>query len=589
MQKYKDVNLNTEISTGLQILLDRDQTVLTKSSGETFPEAPVEGQIYVAEIESKVYKWSTESGGWLCLWDFSTGTPLCRTELNSDFQAKHPNLSSISGANDVVQNDVLMFNNKKVNFSPITQAMLPLTTAAETIAYLGIGDIAKLNAITHGNQIRNASITANKIGKIVDGQFVPMDLNTDVERAVKTGDIKRSFNRKYDKSKFLNLDGSTIGSNGSYADYTPTKGYQVQKLYALLWQNGTPVMYSANSSTVVPKGSSWENDWSAGKKLKLADMTANGFTVSSNDKSNNEKVNVADHFFWQFSPIANQNAPTVTDKRETNRIVRTYDKLSDGSFVLSAEQVSDNIANIQFVNGMPLLSDIINNPKYINVPIAQTGSIKVKLSGSGGQSYRNYYRKHWHWIGTGGAGATFSGEVGVTIGNVVMRAGSFGEPSAVEGLLMAGRGSDAAGNAGSGGAGGSLTRSTTTSNESVTETGNGYNGWAQDFGKYTKSCGGVTSPRVSFQFRVAKSKTPFSETSTVTTATGKVETTISGSTVVYFIQNTAYSVQIHSASWAGTSRDYSNSNGYFSIEDVNHITDYAKKIDTILCLYLIKI
>lgn len=489
-QKFKEVTLNTEISTGLQRLLDRDETVLTKSFGSEPPTQPVEGQIWIDNRNSKVFKWSTEKSNWICLWDFSTGSPYNVYALDNEKQKISVTLKNLASVTPS-QNDVFMFNNSLVNMKPdVAQKMLLLKNKNETREFLRIGAVADYDSIVSKSLIEDASITEDKIGYIdEDGEYQHLDLNNDIERIIKTGDVKRSFNRNYDKSKWVPLNGKTIGSNGSYADYRNATGQDVKNLYKFLWESETDLtLYAPNSTNEVEKGKTWESDWNDGKKLKLKDLTSGNPTLcgSGGEVEGFVDFDVNKCFIYERGTLAVSTAPLIgTSCLITKEILR---KDPTGQYVYQ-DWPKWEVETVEYDDSEEISKAYINSdeavgvPDYRNITVKKEGWLKVTLVGGGGHSdgmgmtWGNPFgRVPFTAAHSGGSGACFSGEVKLPAGNYQLKAGRQEGYSGIGTAVIAGNGGGSTGWFGNAGWGGRLTINNEVRNVDALKTGDGLRG-----------------------------------------------------------------------------------------------------------------
>lgn len=246
-QEFEDVTLGTQITVGLNRLLARDLTALTKSSSQTnFPMSPIDGQSFV---HTGRLEWYLRSGTeWLRVWGWKNYLPPFTSEyLANHFQGLSDELTDISrrGATPLsflaspyipfdVQNSISIFGCASAN-------------AMRT--YLGIGELG----VYLGTQIKNNQIEDGTLRR----EKFSFDFNTDIPRAMKTGDLKWTFNPVVDKTKYLICDGKTIGNSQSDANY---KGETYHNLFMALggseadWSDGTTLTlpnYSVSDTLLV--------------------------------------------------------------------------------------------------------------------------------------------------------------------------------------------------------------------------------------------------------------------------------------------------------------------------------------------------
>lgn len=231
-QKWESVDQNTEISSGLQKLLDRDLTALSRFSTPdgTFPDEPFENMWSDNPRLNTVFKY--DNGSWISLWEYTYGAPYNLKSMETHFQPLSQNLSNF-GTPKFEYKDSFVFPTFKTK---INTNFLACGSKSELKEYLSLGTLSEKDEIS---------------GTLVEENTIPMekfklDLNTQVERAMGTGDLKRSFSNKFDENRWCVADGRTLGSSVSVADL---KGEKYKNLYLFL--GGT------------------ESDWSIGKTINL--------------------------------------------------------------------------------------------------------------------------------------------------------------------------------------------------------------------------------------------------------------------------------------------------------------------------------
>lgn len=247
-QKWESVDQNTEISSGLQKLMDRDLSALTRFSATDgrFPDEPFPDMWFDNSNVNVVFKYDGEVGKWTEMFEYTYGAPYTVTLMVDNFQPLSENLNKFSA---------LSFSEKEAFIFPMGQTKLNLELLAcgsdtEMKEYLSLGDMASRDFIS---------------GAFIDENTIPMekfnlDLNKDVERVMSVGDIKRSFSKDFDQDVWCVADGRTLGSSVSVADL---KGEKYKRLYLTL--GGT------------------QNDWSSGRTIQLPSFN-NAFAQSGETK-----------------------------------------------------------------------------------------------------------------------------------------------------------------------------------------------------------------------------------------------------------------------------------------------------------------
>lgn len=239
-QDFDDVNLGTQITVGLNRLLARDLTALTKSSSQTtYPMSPIDGQMFCHTGNQEM---NIRLGtSWTRIWGWKNDLPpFTANQLEANFQTLSDELTNISERGEqpfaFLASPYIPFN------LTTTISIFSCSNSSDMRSYLQIGQLGT----SGGAQIVNGQIQDGTIG----AEKLAFDFNTDIPRAMESGDVKWTFNPSYDKSRFLLCDGKTIGSNQSNANY---KGETYYNLFRKL-------------------GGS-DSDWSTGKVVSLPNTT----------------------------------------------------------------------------------------------------------------------------------------------------------------------------------------------------------------------------------------------------------------------------------------------------------------------------
>lgn len=239
-QDFDEVNLGTQITVGLNRLLARDLTALTKSSSQTtYPMSPIDGQMFCHTGNQEM---NIRLGtSWTRIWGWKNDLPpFTADQLEANFQTLSDELTNISERGE---QPYAFLAAPYIPFNLTTSLeIFDCSTASDMRSYLQIGQLGT----SGGAQIVNGQIQDGTIG----AEKLAFDFNTDIPRAMESGDVKWTFNPSYDKSRFLLCDGKTIGSNQSNANY---KGEAYYNLFRKL-------------------GGS-DSDWSTGKVVSLPNTT----------------------------------------------------------------------------------------------------------------------------------------------------------------------------------------------------------------------------------------------------------------------------------------------------------------------------
>lgn len=264
-QGYSDIPVTEKVYNSLSKLLERDETGATASCGTSFPqeiEPSMIGRLCLrTDLRALYYLSSTDPVNWTLMIDFSQ--PLAtQSYVTTNFQPLNGNLTAFSNLT-MTSNSLPYFNSTTsmttLNMTTFFKNLLNVNDAAACRSLLGLGSLAIVSSITSSNvntYVADSSIPAAKLN------FTPITAG----EGYNVGDIKESYNTANETGYILLDKGYTIGDGSSGATYT---GSAYNALYLKLWSSPTTVTYTANTSTVVAKGSSASNDWNAHKKLSL--------------------------------------------------------------------------------------------------------------------------------------------------------------------------------------------------------------------------------------------------------------------------------------------------------------------------------
>lgn len=280
-QSFKDINHNTEISEGLNRILERDLTTASRSASNlTYPEIPVEDQVFDNFGEKKVY--SYKSGEWKLLWDYEYGSPYTEYTLRISFEKLNQNETALSNLKPS-DNSVFYFPQNKISLDPsVGMKFFSLENNSQMKNYLGLGELSERSDVGSMN-IEDNSIPQTAFN---------LNLETDIPRVMRTGDIKRSFSTDYDQEKWVVADGGSIGNQYSTAKH---KGDKFKNLFLFL--GGT------------------QDEWSSGKTINLPnyDQSDNRVRfVTEHSSEENVKTTMTKHtwFYELGSEVGKGNYAT---------------------------------------------------------------------------------------------------------------------------------------------------------------------------------------------------------------------------------------------------------------------------------------
>ncbi len=252
MDNFESVTLNMTIKDSLSPLLNRDETVLSCSSGTTFPQKLTENMIgrIVNRTDLKAIYTLTSLNPvtWTLVLDYSSGV-LTKPQVENGYQPLNSNLTALSAISDG-QNKIPYFvKSNEMSTITLTQlgnSLLTASNAAAVRSLLGLGSLALKDTISNAD-INSNTITVDKLA------FTPVTTS----EIFTTGDIKETSNPTVETG-WVNYD-YTIGNTNSSAQY---KNANAQNLFKMAW--------SLSGVTITPsKGSSADADWSGGKVLKF--------------------------------------------------------------------------------------------------------------------------------------------------------------------------------------------------------------------------------------------------------------------------------------------------------------------------------
>lgn len=268
-QDFDEVNLGTQITVGLNRLLARDLTALTKSSSQTtYPMSPIDGQLFCHTGNQEM---NIRLGtSWTRIWGWKNDLPpFTANQLEANFQTLSDELTNISERGE---QPFTFLASPYIPFNLTTSLeIFDCSTASDMRSYLQIGQLGT----SGGAQIVNGQIQDGTIG----AEKLAFDFNTDIPRAMESGDVKWTFNPSYDKSRFLLCDGKTIGSNQSNANY---KGETYYNLFRKL-------------------GGS-DSDWSTGKVVSLPNTTGYKTFVAHGEFPSSISSSANLMFAWRAVP-----------------------------------------------------------------------------------------------------------------------------------------------------------------------------------------------------------------------------------------------------------------------------------------------
>lgn len=160
-----------------------------------------------------------------------------------------------SGADALENKNVLDFSGQAA-ISGFMETLLDDSDAATARNTLGLGSAAVEDVGTGANEVVQLDGSARL--PAVDGSQL-----TNVN-GFKTGDMVFSFRKSPEPGRIF-VDGSTIGSSGSGANYT---GTDYNALFEFFWNN----LGNTYAPVSGGRGSSAATDWSAGKRITMPNM-----------------------------------------------------------------------------------------------------------------------------------------------------------------------------------------------------------------------------------------------------------------------------------------------------------------------------
>lgn len=264
-QTFEKIYYTDKINESLSKILSRDESALTASSGNNFPQDVTEEQIGRicdrTDLKALYCLKSVEPRVWELMLDYSS-VILDKNQVDSEFQRKSETLTYLSQITPDTNKVPYFTSNTSVGTFTLTdfaKGLLNCNDSASMRSYVGFGNLATLDYVGTNNVI-SKSITVDKLA------FEPV-LKSEL---LSTGDFKESLVNEVQDGWILYQSGSSIGNTGSGA--TNRANADVRSLFDLLWLR-SDVKLQDSSGNDTTKGSNSTSDWNDLKRLVLPDFS----------------------------------------------------------------------------------------------------------------------------------------------------------------------------------------------------------------------------------------------------------------------------------------------------------------------------